>query len=284
MTRRVSSSRAATSSAASDDVDDGRGGEERQIQRRAAAAAPARAAPAVTETSEITSAERIVPSSEPAENPEHGDEQRAQSQVRADGRRRGALRFEVEQLASVVPHVADDGQQQPEQREQQRDAAVPARVSSAPRASGSACSRESVSACDCTCSSSNGARASAAAVAACCSFGTVSQSSSVVPSPPERVSRIVAAVSAVGDDGVADDGREAVDRADDARRDLLALDLERDDPARPCRCDDARRREDAQRDAVGRLDGPERADPVGRQDDSRAAPARRRRRRSRSSA
>ena len=82
-------------------------------------------------------------------------------------------------------------------------------------------------------------------------------------------------VRAIRDDDVAVHGREALDRADDARRDLLPLDLQRDDPARAGLGDHARRREDGQRHAVGRLPRPEDAVLVRREDV--AEPRRRRR-------
>ena len=63
--------------------------------------------------------------------------------------------------------------------------------------------------------------------------GTLTHSSSTVPSPGERVSSSVLAACRVGDDSVAVDRREPADDADDPRCDLLAFDLERNDPVRP---------------------------------------------------
>ena len=74
-----------------------------------------------------------------------------------------------------------------------------------------------------------------------------------------------ARVLPVGDDGVAVDRREPAENADDARRDLLALDLERNDPVRARLGRDARRREHGQRHAVGRLARPEVPFTVGRE-------------------
>ena len=69
----------------------------------------------------------------------------------------------------------------------------------------------------------------------------------------------------IGDHGVAVDRREPPENADDPRCDLLALDLERNDPVRPRLGRDAPRREHGQRHAVGRLVRPERAVTVRRQ-------------------
>ena len=112
-------------------------------------------------------------------------------------------------------------------------AAVPASVSSEPRASGSARSSASVSRTrlhrelrERRARQRLGGRCLAAA-------GDVH---------PELVSRAETrrarvedrgCVRAVGDDGVAVHRREAPNHADDARGDLLTLDLQRDDPARP---------------------------------------------------
>ena len=259
---------------------------ERQIERRAAAAAPARAALAVTETSEMHERrqDRRRAASPPA-SPEGGDE-RARAAAGARAASTGAA-----PCASRSNSSPRSSRTSPTTAEQQaerapaaaRRAAVPASVSSAPRASGSARSRASVSARDCTCSSLNGARASAARSQPA-ARRHVSQSSFVVPSPRrarvERSSRRLA----VGDDGVADDGREAVDDADDARRDLLALDLSGTMPRGPAAATTPGVASTRSGDAVGRLDGPERADAVRSSGCSRAAPARRRRRPSRSSA
>ncbi len=92
-----------------------------------------------------------------------------------------------------------------------------------------------------------------------------SQSSSTVPRPGESVfSRVPACwMSATTASPV--DGRKALDGADDPRRDLLALDLEGDDPARSGLGRHPRRCEDGQREPVGRLSRAERAGAVGRE-------------------
>ena len=149
----------------------------------------------------MTSAERIAPSASPPRIPNDGDEQRAQPQVRADRRRRRALRLEVEQLAAVVAHVADDREQQADEREQQRDRrGAGEREQRAARERVGLQPRERVGARLHGELRDGGRRA------------LFSQSSSVVPSPGERVSSGVAAADAVGDHRVADDRREALER------------------------------------------------------------------------
>ena len=118
----------ATSSVASSDVGGRRRCEERQVEREAKRRLRLGGARGHRDERDDERGENRA-EREPAGDPERADEQRAQAQVRADRRRRCSLRLEVEQLAAVVAHVADDREQRA------RRARVAARPRPFPRAS-----------------------------------------------------------------------------------------------------------------------------------------------------
>ena len=69
----------------------------------------------------MTTAARATPVSAPAARPATATDGRPQPHDPAQQRRRCALRLEIEELAPLVAQVADDGQQDPGQREQKGD-------------------------------------------------------------------------------------------------------------------------------------------------------------------
>ena len=195
--------------------------------------------------------------SDPARDAERSYEQCAQAQVGADRGRRRALGLEVEQLASVVADVTDDGQQQPDQRQQECDRCgagerqqrtsgqwirtqLGQRVG--PRVQRQLGERRL----------RKGRRGRGLAARRNVDPELVGDAEPGRASVEDR-----RRVRAVCDDHVAVNGREPLQRADDPRCDLLPFDLQRDDPVRAGLGDHARRRQYGQRHTVGRLGRPE---------------------------
>ena len=77
-------------------------------------------APAVTLTTDETSATRIAPVDDAADDARDRDERGANAQVAAQLARRHSLRAQVEELAALVAQVGHDDQQQADEREHER--------------------------------------------------------------------------------------------------------------------------------------------------------------------
>ncbi len=219
---------------------------------------------AVRPTRSVTTAASATPVSAPATSPAAATVSARSADDPAQQRRRGALRLEVEQLAALVPQVAEHRQQDPGQREPERDGgrdgereqrSVRDRVATrvgferVPRLD-----REHV----------ERLRREGA-------VDVVGATSVAQPQPdlvharatrPREIDGRGERV-AVPDDGLAVDAWEAPHGRDYADRDPLACDLQREQAPVVCGGGEARRREHRQRLVVGLPRPDPRGDRVG---------------------
>ena len=186
--------------------------------------------------------------------------------MRPQRRRRSALRLEVEELAALVAEIGDDAEQKAEQRESECDERRGRECRQ--RAARERLRLE-------VAEHSTPGRHLEDVERRPAQGGVDPRLLAARSLDPDLVWRACARCTRVergrerprvGEDGVAVDGRNAAGGCDDLRRDRPVPDLDRQDPARPCRVGERLCHDHRDRVLVGRLPGAEPRDGTARDD------------------